>query len=78
LTTSVTVAAGNPLLGQPLYVRLAITSEAIGGFAATGAGEVAFDNVRLTGPLSTPEPGTLMILASGLVGLLCYAWRKRK
>ena len=25
-----------------------------------------------------PEPGTLALLATGLVGLLCYAWRKRK
>jgi hypothetical protein len=26
----------------------------------------------------TPEPGTMLLLLSGLVGLLCYAWRKRK
>jgi hypothetical protein len=25
-----------------------------------------------------PEPGTITLLASGLMGLLCYAWRKRK
>jgi autotransporter-associated beta strand protein len=25
-----------------------------------------------------PEPGTLALLATGLLGLLCYAWRKRK
>ena len=25
-----------------------------------------------------PEPGTLALLAAGLAGLLCYAWRKRK
>lgn len=34
-----------------------------------------FDNVSLT---TIPEPGTLVLLASGLVGLLAYAWRKRK
>jgi hypothetical protein len=25
-----------------------------------------------------PEPSTIVLLVSGLVGLLCYAWRKRK
>ena len=25
-----------------------------------------------------PEPGTLALLAAGLMGLLCYAWRRRK
>ena len=25
-----------------------------------------------------PEPGTLVLLAAGLLGLVCYAWRKRK
>ena len=25
-----------------------------------------------------PEPGTLALLAAGLLGLLAYAWRKRK
>ena len=25
-----------------------------------------------------PEPGTLALLAAGLLGLLCYAWRKRR
>lgn len=25
-----------------------------------------------------PEPSTLVMLATGLIGLLCYAWRKRK
>ena len=25
-----------------------------------------------------PEPSTLALLVSGLIGLLCYAWRKRK
>ncbi len=25
-----------------------------------------------------PEPSTLVLLAAGLAGLLCYAWRKRK
>jgi hypothetical protein len=27
---------------------------------------------------SVPEPGTIVILLTGLLGLVCYAWRKRK
>ncbi len=29
-------------------------------------------------PVAVPEPGTFVLLAAGLAGLLCYAWRKRK
>ena len=25
-----------------------------------------------------PEPATLALLATGLIGLLCFAWRKRR
>ncbi len=28
--------------------------------------------------VAIPEPGTLALLAAGLAGLLCYAWRKRR
>jgi hypothetical protein len=27
---------------------------------------------------AVPEPSSLLLLTSGLIGLLCYAWRKRK
>jgi hypothetical protein len=29
-------------------------------------------------PAPTPEPSTLLMTAAGLVGLLAYAWRKRR
>jgi hypothetical protein len=31
-----------------------------------------------TGLSIVPEPGTLVLLATGLLGLLCYAWRRRR
>ena len=31
-----------------------------------------------TVPAATPEPSTLLLLATGLLGLLAYAWRKRR
>ena len=30
------------------------------------------------GALPTPEPSAVVLFATGLIGLLCYAWRKRK
>jgi hypothetical protein len=48
--------------------------------AATTNAYGELDTVSIPGTLATgvPEPGTLTVLAAGLAGLLCYAWRKRK
>jgi hypothetical protein len=43
-----------------------INPESVGG---TWIGAVSYQ---------TPEPGTVVLLATGLIGLLAYAWRKRK
>jgi hypothetical protein len=39
------------------------------------------DNVRIdehAAPVGTPEPSTLVLLAAGLMGMVAYAWRKRR
>jgi hypothetical protein len=38
---------------------------------------VYLDNVSVN-ESAVPEPSTLAVLAAGLAGLLCYAWRKRR
>ena len=41
----------------------------------TGTLEIVGGNVVLS---VVPEPGVLVLLATGLLGLLVYAWRKRR
>ncbi|MBU4271699.1 MAG: PEP-CTERM sorting domain-containing protein [Planctomycetes bacterium] len=41
--------------------------------SGNGSNDAYIDSVTLV-----PEPGTLALLATGLIGLLCYAWRKRR
>jgi hypothetical protein len=47
-----------------------------------GSGQ-AYREAKLSGYVlrdvtQTPEPGTLALIATGLIGLLAYAWRKRR
>ena len=44
--------------------------------ASNLAGANVVDDFRIS--QAVPEPSTLALLAAGLVGLLAYAWRKRK
>ena len=70
-TAVLNVTSSNPYLGQPIVIAIA------GG--TTAGGYVAFDNVRLDFVAApSPEPGTMILLGIGLLGLLCYAWQKRK
>jgi hypothetical protein len=45
------------------------------GYSTGGIGRIAYDNVRAS---VVPEPGTIALLASGLIGLVACGWRKRK
>jgi hypothetical protein len=36
------------------------------------------NEIDVAGSATVPEPGTLALLATGLIGLLAYAWRKRR
>ena len=55
-------------LGLMDHLHLAITTP-----SSIYVGRV--DEYRIS---QIPEPSTLALLATGLVGLLCYAWRKRR
>ena len=55
------------------------TVKTLTGLSIRGRTGGCLDNYRIfSGTDPIPEPGTLALLATGLIGLLCYAWRKRK
>ena len=70
-----------------LTAATSITSDPL-GFSTSAtpttaeAGKASFIGwsaaMKIDNLTATPEPGTLALLTSGLIGLLCYAWRKRK
>jgi hypothetical protein len=66
-TMNATVAAGQSGLLSVQFFGDAATS-------STYAQE-AIDKVSLTS--TVPEPSMAIVLTSGLIGLLCYAWKKR-
>jgi hypothetical protein len=66
-----TALAGQECLAQPLRFEFMMG-------AGTDSGKWAvMDNVSVT-YTPAPEPGALALLVTGLLGLLAYAWRKRR
>ncbi|MEN6451561.1 MAG: PEP-CTERM sorting domain-containing protein [Thermoguttaceae bacterium] len=92
LTMQVTNNGSGNVLNAWIGSTQIVTDYALTGAAATrttnyisigaqlctydGAKAYSFDNLTVqTAPV--PEPGTLALLAAGLIGLVAYAWRKR-
>lgn len=69
---SYTVNSDDSMIGSGIRIMLGAAN------AANTCQQVQdFDNVRLVSG-AVPEPSVLVLAASGLIGLLAYAWRKRK
>ncbi len=54
----------------------AIETNCISVTLESTAGAVYFDDISVV--TAVPEPNTLILCGIGLIGLLCYAWRKRR
>jgi hypothetical protein len=64
-----TAAISGDAVGKKIVVYFARAADAPSGR------QYSLDNVRLT---EVPEPGMIALLATGLLGFLACAWRKRK
>ena len=52
---------------------------ALDGNYISGSGDrCGIEDIQFAGTIITPEPTMAVLLFTGLLGLLAYAWRKRK
>jgi hypothetical protein len=68
------VAGTNPFSVLQTASAISSNGKYIVGYGTVGSQNHAF----LLTAVAAPEPSTLLLAASGLVGLVAYAWRKRK
>ena len=80
-----TFAAGtqDPVTAQRVAlpnVPAGVTTIMFSGFTNFGDPNVmGFNEIRFVGTASAvPQPSTILLLVTGLIGLLAYAWRKRR
>jgi hypothetical protein len=77
---SFTTDASSSYQGKTMSIRL-------GGGTVSGTGYNYFDNIHVYGvsstgiigtALPTPEPSTVALLVTGALGMLAYAWRRKR
>ena len=75
--------ANNPLdfgrmEGGGNYLKGWLDEVAVADYAMTSDQVQHWATTSLSSAYSAPEPSAVVLLISGLIGLLCYAWRRQK
>jgi hypothetical protein len=76
-TANITLTVDGNSSTLPINASGALSLSNISIFSDMGSG-CYLDAVSVTNVTPVPEPSTLVLLTGGLLGLLAYAWRKRR